>query len=65
MGTADSRPTVYREGSMDSLSLPSRMGDRLHYRDGRVESAKRTVVHHNPFYYSDEQAITNEIQAGY
>jgi hypothetical protein len=50
---------------MDSLSLPSRMGDRLHYRDGRVESAKRTVVHHNPFYYSDEQAITNEIQAGY
>lgn len=65
MGTADRMPTVYREGAMDSLKLPSRMGDRLHYRDGRVEPVKRAVVHHNPFYYSDEQAITNEIQAGY
>jgi hypothetical protein len=65
MGTADRMPTVYREGAMDALSLPSRMGEKLHYRDGRIEAVKRSVAYHNPFYYSDEQAITNEIQAGY
>lgn len=64
-GTADKLPTVMRAGSEDGLALPSRMGDKLHYRDGRVEPVKRAVVHHDPFYYSDEQAITNQIQAGY
>lgn len=35
----DSRP-----GAMDAFSLPSRMGSRLHYRDGRVESANAPVL---------------------
>ena len=26
-----------RPGALDALALPSRMGNRLHYRDGRVE----------------------------
>ena len=29
-----------REGSREALKLPSRMGDRLYYRDGRVEDLK-------------------------
>lgn len=37
-GTGDMRPMVYRAGSLDALKLPSRMGNRLHYRDGRVEA---------------------------
>ena len=32
----ESRPH-HRPGSMDAFALPSRMGRRLHYRDGRVE----------------------------
>jgi hypothetical protein len=39
-GTGDRRPIVYRQGSRDALKLPSRMGDRLYYRDGRVEDLK-------------------------
>ena len=27
-----------RRGALDALALPSRMGRRLHYRDGRVEA---------------------------
>lgn len=37
-GTGDKRPMVYRAGSQDALHLPSRMGNRLHYRDGRIEN---------------------------
>jgi len=29
-----------RPGAEDALKVPSRMGDRLHYRDGRVEATK-------------------------
>jgi hypothetical protein len=36
-GNADLRPMVYRAGSLDALDLPSRMGNTLFYRDGRVE----------------------------
>jgi hypothetical protein len=39
-GTGDNRPMVYRAGSQDALQLPSRMGNRLYYRDGRVEAVK-------------------------
>lgn len=35
-GTADKRPPVYRPGSMDHEEIPSRMGNRLVYRDGRT-----------------------------
>lgn len=38
MGTADRLPIVYRDGALDADKLPSRMGNRLHYRDGRVET---------------------------
>lgn len=31
-----------RPGAMDAFSLPSRMGNRLHYRDGRVERMPAT-----------------------
>lgn len=31
------RPYQGRPGAMDAFDLPSRMGRRLHYRDGRVE----------------------------
>lgn len=34
--TADRLPHVYRNGAMDSEHLPSRMSNRLHYRDGRI-----------------------------
>lgn len=37
-GTDDRLPPVYRSGAMDAFKLPSRMGNRLHYRDGRVET---------------------------
>lgn len=30
-------PFSGREGANDAIALPSRMGSRLHYRDGRVE----------------------------
>lgn len=30
--------TAIRPGSLDGLKIPSRMGDTLHYRDGRKES---------------------------
>lgn len=31
------QPYQGRPGANDALALPSRMGDRLHYRDGRTE----------------------------
>lgn len=31
-------PTVVRAGAYDAFNLPSRMSDRLHFRDGRIES---------------------------
>lgn len=33
---AELRPIVGRPGATDALALPSRIGNRLHYRDGRV-----------------------------
>lgn len=36
-GTGDLRPRALRPGSEQALAIPSRMGNRLHYRDGRVE----------------------------
>lgn len=36
--------TAIRPGSLDGLKVPSRMGDTLHYRDGR----KAPVVQHLP-----------------
>lgn len=33
---ADNRPQPMRAGTNAALALPSRMGDRLHYRDGRI-----------------------------
>lgn len=38
----DFMPPVYRQGAMDANELPSRMGNRLHYRDGRVETIDPT-----------------------
>lgn len=35
-GNTEHRPPVYRPGAMDADKHPSRMGDRLYYRDGRV-----------------------------
>jgi hypothetical protein len=37
-GTGDKRPMVYRPGSNQAAALPSRVGKRLHYPDGRVET---------------------------
>lgn len=37
-GNADRMPMVYRAGSQDALQCPSRMGNKLFYRDGRVEA---------------------------
>lgn len=37
-GNTEHRPMVYRAGALDADQLPSRMGNRLHYRDGRVQS---------------------------
>ena len=39
-GTADHLPMVYRAGALDAEELPSRMGNKLVYRDGRVEEVK-------------------------
>jgi hypothetical protein len=39
-GTGDKRPPVYRPGSDAAAKLPSRIGNRLHYRDGRVVDAR-------------------------
>ena len=36
MGNGDARPVVLRTGALDALQYPSRMGDRLHWRDGTV-----------------------------
>jgi hypothetical protein len=33
---ADLAPPAQRPGAQDALAHPSRIGDRLHYRDGRV-----------------------------
>ena len=33
---ADNAPPPMRPGAEACLAIPSRMGDRLHYRDGRV-----------------------------
>jgi len=38
-GSSDRLPPVYRAGSMDALALPSRMGDRLVFRDGTTREA--------------------------
>lgn len=35
---AELAPYTGRPGAMAAHALPSRMGDRLHYRDGRVET---------------------------
>lgn len=37
-GTADRLPVACRAGSQDADRLPSRMGNKLVYRDGRVEN---------------------------
>lgn len=42
-GSADKLPEVYRTGCMDALNIPSRIGDSLHYRDGRVESTQHAL----------------------
>ena len=34
------KPYEGRPGAMDAFDKPSKMGSRLHYRDGRVESAE-------------------------
>ena len=36
----DRMPMVYRPGSLDAMSLPSRRGNTLYYRDGRQEKIK-------------------------
>ena len=33
-----------RPGAQDALAHPSRIGDRLHYRDGRVTDLKGTPI---------------------
>lgn len=38
-GSADRLPMAYRPGALNALALPSRMGNRLHYRDGTVKEA--------------------------
>lgn len=37
MGNGDRKAPVLRPGAMDAMQLPSRMGLRLLWRDGRVE----------------------------
>lgn len=75
MGTADRMPAVYREGAMDALKLPSRMGEKLHYRDGRVHTVMpdamvaeswraNSTSAGDAFRDSYEQAITKQIEAG-
>jgi hypothetical protein len=43
-GTADKLPTAMRVGAEDALALPSRVNDRLHYRDGTVKHVSRGVA---------------------
>lgn len=38
-GTADRLPMAYRDGALDHLDLPSRIGRRLVYRDGTTREA--------------------------
>jgi hypothetical protein len=40
MGNGDRKAPVLRPGAMDAMQLPSRMGSRLVWRDGRVESVE-------------------------
>ena len=40
MGNADRKPPVHRPGSDRAYTLPSRVGSRLIYPDGRVEVIK-------------------------
>jgi DNA-binding PadR family transcriptional regulator len=41
---ADLRPAPARTGSLQFLQAPSRFGDRLHYRDGRVTDMAGTPL---------------------
>ena len=50
-GTADHLPTVYRPGALDALQCPSRMGDMLHYPDGRVERVEAVPAAQAPTGY--------------
>lgn len=34
-----------RPGSQDALELPSKIGNKMHYRDGRVEVVRATADH--------------------
>ena len=52
-----------RPGADDGLRIPSRIGDKRFYRDGRVERIKADAMV-PAFYWSDEQAITNQIKSG-
>lgn len=40
MGNGDRKAPVLRPVAMDAMQLPSRMGSRLVWRDGRVEMLK-------------------------
>lgn len=40
---AELQPYDGRPGAMDAFALPSRMGNRLHYRDGRVQQLYAVV----------------------
>jgi hypothetical protein len=42
---ADLAPQSPRPGSQDALDCPSRMGDELHYRDGRVTTLAGEHIH--------------------
>ena len=35
---------IYRTGAQDALAHPSRIGDRLHYRDGRVTDLRGNPI---------------------
>lgn len=50
-GTADHLPTVYRPGALDALQCQSRMGDMLHYPDGRVERVAAVPASQAPTGY--------------
>ena len=41
---ADLAPPPMRPGTQEALELTSRIGDRLHYRDGRITRMDGTVV---------------------